>query len=298
MSDPTRATVKRLFATSGNKCAFPRCPNPLVEGTKVTGRICHIKGQRPGAARYDPEQTDEQRRSFNNIILMCPIHHDVIDADPESYTVARLTEIKRSHEAGQPGQPEPGNAITNQLLQMMADNATVYGSVILSHQQMGGQVAHSITNVGPQPRRLSDAAAAAMAENLQQLPPICTSVTAVLGDGESYRFAVQLKDILETVGWTVEGVHQALFEPIPHGVVLRMPSRHPSMQAFGNALVQSGIKVRGHANPQHESIEINVGSAVQKDETARAAPLTSQSSPAVRHSLGFTFDGLIGGPTP
>jgi hypothetical protein len=193
---------------------------------------------------------------------MCPIHHDVINADPESYTVARLAEIKRSHEAGHTAGSEPSDAITNQLLQTIADNATVHGSVIFSHQQMGGQVAHSITNVGPQPRRLSDATAAAMAESLRQLPPIDASVTAVLGDGESYRFAVQLKDILEAAGWIVEGVHQAMFEPIPHGVVLWMPSRHPSMQAFGNALVQCGVKVRGHANPQHERMEINVGSAV------------------------------------
>jgi len=190
------------------------------------------------------------------------MHHDVIDADPESYTVGRLTEIKRMHETGHSAVPEPSDAIANQLLQTIGGNATVHGSVILSHQQMGGQVAHSITNVGQQPRRLSDAAAESIISALRQLPSLDASITAVLGDGEGYRFAAQLKGILEAAGWSIEGVYQALFEPLPHGVVLRMPIRNPSMQAFGNALVQSGIKVRGHANPQHERIEINVGSAV------------------------------------
>jgi hypothetical protein len=262
LSDPTPATIKRLFATSGNQCAFPNCRNSLVEGTKVTGRICHIKGRRPGAARYDPEQPDEQRRAFDNLLLMCPIHHDVIDADPESYTVARLAEIKSAHEIGHAAGPEPSDAITSRLLQMIGGNATVHGSVILSHQHMGGQVAHAITNVGPQPRRLSEATATAIVERLRQLPPIDASVCPVMGDGESYRFASQLKGVLEAAGWTVEGVHQAIFEPIPEGVYLRMPSRHPSMQALGDALVKSGIKARGFANPIHERVEINVGSSI------------------------------------
>ncbi|WP_264179384.1 hypothetical protein [Sutcliffiella horikoshii] len=36
---PTPSTVKRLFAVSGNRCAFPKCINKLIEEEKVTGRI-------------------------------------------------------------------------------------------------------------------------------------------------------------------------------------------------------------------------------------------------------------------
>jgi hypothetical protein len=56
--------VKRLFAVGGNECAFPNCRNRLVLGQAVTGEVCHIKGQKPGAARYDPDQTNEERHSF------------------------------------------------------------------------------------------------------------------------------------------------------------------------------------------------------------------------------------------
>jgi hypothetical protein len=100
MGRVTEATAKRLFAVSGNRCAFPECPLPLFDqstGT-LTGRICHIKAKSPGGKRYDPSQTDSERNGFDNFVLMCGFHHDVIDTDDRSYTVERLQEIKREHE--------------------------------------------------------------------------------------------------------------------------------------------------------------------------------------------------------
>ena len=66
MSSPSVPTIKRLFAVSGNQCAFPRCPLPLVDisSGKVTGRICHIKAQKSGGPRYDPDQTDEEQHDL------------------------------------------------------------------------------------------------------------------------------------------------------------------------------------------------------------------------------------------
>jgi hypothetical protein len=151
VSGPTAATVKRLCTVSGNECAFPNCPNPLVEGETLTGEVCHIIGKKPGAARYDPDQSDEERHSFDNLVLMCPIHHKVIDDDPDSYSVSRLTDIKQAHEAGHVGGAEPSDAVVTQLMQSVAEDATVHGSVITIQQQFGGQVAHTITNIGTQP---------------------------------------------------------------------------------------------------------------------------------------------------
>jgi hypothetical protein len=98
-SGPTLKTIKRLFALSGNRCAFPECPIELVhEGTTV-GEICHIKAQKPDEPRYDPQQSDQERHSFENLILLCGTHHTVIDGDEEVYTVQRVTDMKRTHEA-------------------------------------------------------------------------------------------------------------------------------------------------------------------------------------------------------
>lgn len=96
---PSLKTIKKLFAISRNKCAFPGCDVPLVEpsGT-VTGEICHIKAHKPGGPRFDDAQTDEERQGYKNLILLCPRHHTVIDAEPRTFTVDQLLELKQKHE--------------------------------------------------------------------------------------------------------------------------------------------------------------------------------------------------------
>lgn len=156
MSRVTEATAKRLFAVSGNKCAFPKCPLPLVEPAsgKVTGRICHIKARNPSGPRYDQVQTDEERNAFENLILMCPIHHDVIDADEIAYTVDHLTEIKRKYERKWQQQPnEVSDALASALI-ALSDVRVESGSVLIALNQAGGQIAHTITNIQqPEPQR-------------------------------------------------------------------------------------------------------------------------------------------------
>jgi len=98
-SGPGASDIKRLFARSGNRCAFPKCAAPLAFDKTLTGEVCHIKGARPGSARYDPQQTDVERHGYSNLILMCPTHHTVIDDDEEAYTVERLHKIKAEQEA-------------------------------------------------------------------------------------------------------------------------------------------------------------------------------------------------------
>jgi hypothetical protein len=72
----------------------------------LTGEVCHIKGARPGSARYDPGQTDVERHAYTNLVLMCPTHHTVIDDDEEAYTVERLCKIKVAHESQSAPMPD------------------------------------------------------------------------------------------------------------------------------------------------------------------------------------------------
>src|SRR5579871_2377933 len=102
MSAPTEATLKRLFARCGNRCAFPKCPVQIFDGKVLFGEACHIKGAKPGSARYDPNQTPEERHSYENLIVMCGNHHGVIDADEESYTVERIQKLKTDQENAAP----------------------------------------------------------------------------------------------------------------------------------------------------------------------------------------------------
>lgn len=52
----------------------------------------------PGGERFNPNMTNEDRRSFDNLMLMCHHHHVVTD-DVERYNVEKLKEMKRNHEA-------------------------------------------------------------------------------------------------------------------------------------------------------------------------------------------------------
>lgn len=99
MLEPSLTTIKRLFAFSGNRCAFPGCGLPIVEdGGVVTGIICHIKARSKGGPRYDPEQTPEQRHGCDNLVLMCARHSKLIDSEPKTFTAERIYEMKRERE--------------------------------------------------------------------------------------------------------------------------------------------------------------------------------------------------------
>lgn len=93
--------LKKLWARSGNVCSFPECPVELVrekKANRVIGEEAHIKGEKPKAPRYDPSQTEAERESYENRILLCPTHHTEIDSDEQTWTVERLLKMKANHE--------------------------------------------------------------------------------------------------------------------------------------------------------------------------------------------------------
>src|SRR4051812_14232778 len=156
MGKPSVATQKRLFAVSGNRCAFRNCRQTLVDAStsKVTARICHIKGNKLGSKRHDPNQSEAERQGFANLLLMCPIHHDVIDADDVTFTVDVLRAIKAEHEAMYEEASPPEKGVEELFLANVSLEVTD-GSIILSANQSGGQVAHIIHNnygTAPQPQ--------------------------------------------------------------------------------------------------------------------------------------------------
>lgn len=96
---PTRETLIALFAKSGNICAFPGCTHELVTSRNIfVGQVCHIEAANSGGQRFNPSSTDEQRRSFENLLLLCYRHHKETD-DVGTYDGNALRAIKRQHES-------------------------------------------------------------------------------------------------------------------------------------------------------------------------------------------------------
>src|SRR3989338_10573752 len=94
---------RALCIPSGNRCAMPECHKVLVvsktenDRESIVAVMAHIKGENPTSARYDPNMPDG-RNSYENLILVCPNCHKVIDDQPNTYTVEKLHEIKSKHE--------------------------------------------------------------------------------------------------------------------------------------------------------------------------------------------------------
>ncbi len=90
--------LKALFARSGNQCAFPGCTQPLInEKNKFIAQVCHIEAALEGGQRYNPDGHDENRRSYENLLILCYPHH-IETNDVDEYPVERLIKMKRDHE--------------------------------------------------------------------------------------------------------------------------------------------------------------------------------------------------------
>lgn len=114
---PTEKILRRLFALSGNICAFPGCALPMIEPTgTVTGEVAHIKARNSLGPRYDPNQSEADRHSFKNLLLLCRHHHKVVDTEFSLYTADVLAAIKEIHEAVA-GRPEkPSDCVFSKVL--------------------------------------------------------------------------------------------------------------------------------------------------------------------------------------
>lgn len=99
ISDKTR---KILWGRSGNRCAI--CKHELVveatpqDDESVVGEECHIISPQGKGPRHDPKCPKEMLDSYENLILLCRIHHKMVDDQNDTYNVEILRQMKRNHE--------------------------------------------------------------------------------------------------------------------------------------------------------------------------------------------------------
>ena len=94
------STEKKLFALSKNQCYNPNCTNKLITDDKkdVLAKIAHIEAASPNGPRYNLNMADDERRDFDNLILLCDEHHIEIDSHPDEFPTELLKEWKMLHE--------------------------------------------------------------------------------------------------------------------------------------------------------------------------------------------------------
>jgi hypothetical protein len=103
--DYTRSTLIALAHLSGGVCYWPGCVEPVVREVEGQFRfmveIAHIRAANRNGARYEELMTNDQRRDFKNLMLLCDPHHDLADDKKKEdvYTVEVLTRWKAQREA-------------------------------------------------------------------------------------------------------------------------------------------------------------------------------------------------------
>jgi hypothetical protein len=102
-------TTKRTLAQrAGHICSNPFCraktsgpkddKDDDEDKTVVLGEAAHIRGDSPGSARYEAAMLPEERRVITNGIWLCCNCSELIDNNPDVYSVERLFKWKREHE--------------------------------------------------------------------------------------------------------------------------------------------------------------------------------------------------------
>jgi len=160
----TAVTAKQLALKSGNRCAKPGCGSRLLEQATdfdpavTIGQIAHIVAQSDNGPRADPSMPKEERDSEPNLVLLCPEHHLVADAQENTYSVEEMQDWKRSHEAQVDHQMEAVvSEITFLELEIVADRIASTPApatqgftltevrVKMAKNELGDRVSHDIS---------------------------------------------------------------------------------------------------------------------------------------------------------
>lgn len=104
-TDVSLPEARIVYLRSGGFCAFPGCKQELVEpGTETDkpaflGKIAHIVADSRDGPRGDHPMSDEDRDRHPNLLLLCGVHHDLIDIQKFKFSVSVLRQMKADHEA-------------------------------------------------------------------------------------------------------------------------------------------------------------------------------------------------------
>ena len=99
---PGRVTIMRLIAASGGHCQFEGCPCNLFKDDLTwaefnNSNVAHIIASSPDGPRGS-EDSYRLSDKYENLMLLCPTHHNEIDNDTETYTVEKLLKMKQEQE--------------------------------------------------------------------------------------------------------------------------------------------------------------------------------------------------------
>jgi hypothetical protein len=134
-SIPTE-TKLRLFSAAAGHCQNPDCLRPLfpaeMGGDKHIAEMAHmIPHGDQGPRHEDRPDKDFNSDSFDNLILLCPTCHTIIDKDPSAYPRNKLLDWKTNHLASLANRQgvisyQERKQVRDAVISVMAENRTVW----------------------------------------------------------------------------------------------------------------------------------------------------------------------------
>lgn len=96
-------TKRLLWSRSGGYCQNPACNREVFAffesgDVSTLGELAHIISQSERGPRGKDSLGRGERDEYENIILLCPICHTLVDKNPEQYPAGTLHQWKRHHE--------------------------------------------------------------------------------------------------------------------------------------------------------------------------------------------------------
>ena len=153
--DYQAGTREALVHLSDGFCYFPDCERPVVEfvdGAPVMAlEIAHISAANDGGPFFDGEMTDDERRHFDNLILLCKPHHTLVDKrEPASFPPEVRRRWKADREKGLPFEYRSmlqaltaagvGDAIEKALIDQQARGPLLAIEIAVAFEAPNGQI--------------------------------------------------------------------------------------------------------------------------------------------------------------
>ncbi|MGN6315354.1 hypothetical protein [Trinickia sp.] len=138
----SKSVADELWRYAGHRCSSPHCgaalTGPGVPGNY--GEAAHIKGEKPGAARYDVRQSDGDRVAASNGIYLCVACHRFVDRCEAAYPVDLLHRWKDEAHQRFLEEVKPGRARGFQGTVDLADNSKRARAFLDRHCALAAQV--------------------------------------------------------------------------------------------------------------------------------------------------------------
>ena len=102
-ANPDQQTKLRLFADSAGFCQHPECQRGLfveIDKTRLhIAEIAHIFSAADKGPRAKILLTAEERAAYENLILLCPVCHTIVDKAPDEHPDDLMVNWKSNHVA-------------------------------------------------------------------------------------------------------------------------------------------------------------------------------------------------------